>query len=255
MKKLLGLVLICGLFLSGCGSSEETKDKVDKKTLTVLTSSGYAPYEIVDPKTKELVGFDIDVMNQAADIAGYKIKWVDMDFDGIIDSLKTDKGDVAMAGITPDSKRAKQVDFSDVYYAGEDSQNYILTLKTNKIKKTDDIKGITIGTQMGTIQESTLGLIQEDYNFNIDARKSYADLILEVQQGKLDAVLVEKAVAEEFTKKDDTLVAFKLEAGEELAGNAMAFKKGSKLKDEFNAAIKEMKENGTMDKLIDKYFK
>lgn len=250
MKKLLSLLFVCGMLLAGCSSNEPKDDK----TLKVLTSSGYEPYEIVDKDTKELTGFDIDVMNEAAKIAGYEIEWIDMDFDGIIDSIKTGKGDVAIAGITPTPKRMKQVDFSDVYYAGDDSQNYILCLKDSDIKSTADLKGKKIGTQMGTIQEVIVNDMQKKYNLTIDARKNYTDMVLELEKGNIDAMVVEQAVAVKQMKKHDKLASYKLEEGGKLAGNAMAFKKGSELKKDFDKAIEEMKKSGKMEELVNKYF-
>ena len=160
MKKLLtglmAVVMMAGL--AGCGSKDDGAGEgsdTAKKELTVYTNSGYKPYEMVDEKGN-LYGFDIDVMNEAAKLAGYTVKWEDVDFDGIVPSVKQGKADIGIAGITYTEERAKQVDFSDVYYAGEDAQNYVLTMKSSGMKKTEDIKGKKIGTQMGTIQESTL---------------------------------------------------------------------------------------------------
>ena len=149
----------------------------------------------------------------------------------------------------------KQVDFSDVYYAGEDAQNYVLTMKSSGMKKTEDIKGKKIGTQMGTIQESILNSLQDEYKLKLDKRKAYSDMVLEMKKGVIDAMVVEKAVAEELAADNEDLSYYKFEAGAELAGNAMIFQKDNKLKDEFNKAIKTMKENGKMDELVKKYFK
>ena len=235
MKKLLtglmAVVMMAGL--AGCGSKDDGAGEgsdTAKKELTVYTNSGYKPYEMVDEKGN-LYGFDIDVMNEAAKLAGYTVKWEDVDFDGIVPSVKQGKADIGIAGITYTEERAKQVDFSDVYYAGEDAQNYVLTMKSSGMKKTEDIKGKKIGTQMGTIQESILNSLQDEYKLKLDKRK------------------------EELAADNEDLSYYKFEAGAELAGNAMIFQKDNKLKDEFNKAIKTMKENGKMDELVKKYFK
>ena len=170
-------------------------------------------------------------------------------------SVKQGKADIGIAGITYTEERAKQVDFSDVYYAGEDAQNYVLTMKSSGMKKTEDIKGKKIGTQMGTIQESILNSLQDEYKLKLDKRKAYSDMVLEMKKGVIDAMVVEKAVAEELAADNEDLSYYKFEAGAELAGNAMIFQKDNKLKDEFNKAIKTMKENGKMDELVKKYFK
>lgn len=253
MKKLLCMFAVFGLLLTGCGAGSDTGSS-EKEKLTVLTSSGYPPYEVVNPDTKELEGFDIDVMTRAAEIAGYEIEWLDMDFDGIVDSLKTGKGDVAIAGMTPSEKRKKQVDFSDVYYGSADVNNYIIVSKDSGIESTDNLKDKKIGTQMGTFQEQVLESIKGEFNITVDTRKNYTDMALEIQKGNLDGMITELEVAQGITEKNDDLMYFVLEAGDELEGNAMAFPKDSELTEKFNKAIKEMKDSGEMDELIKKHF-
>lgn len=255
MKKVMmmcfSLVMVFGLV--ACGSEEKAKEYKKGDTITVLTNSGYDPYEMVDAKGN-LYGFDIDVMEEAAKIAGYKVEWKDIDFDAIVDSVKMDKGDIGMAGITYTEERAKKVGFSDVYYAGEDAQNYVLVKDDSAMNTTEDIKGKKIGTQMGTIQESVLISLEKEYDLTLDKRKNYADLVLELKKGVVDAVVVEKAIAVEQAEKQGGLKYYKLEAGAELAGNAMIFKKDSALTEDFNKAIQEMIDNGAMDTLVQKYF-
>lgn len=251
MKKLvmLGLSLLMAVSMSGCGS-----DSNDSKKLTILTNSGYKPYEMVNKKG-ELYGFDIDVAEKAAKIAGYELKWEDMDFDGIIDSLKTGKGDLAIAGITPTADRAKSVDFSEIYYdTAEDTKNMVLSLKDGTVNETADIKGKKTGVQMGTAQESTSKEIQKEYDLSIDARKSYSDLVQELKNKNIDFMIVESVVAKELSADNADLKYFPLGVGTDPIGNAMCFKKGSKIKADFDKAIIKMKEDGSLDKLIKKYF-
>lgn len=251
MKKLLTLCLSCLMAFSlvACGSNES-----DDKTLTVLTSSGYAPYEVVDGEGN-LSGFDIDVMEACAEILGYEVKWKDMDFDGIVDSIKNDQGDVAIAGISPTPKRAEEVDFSENYYATDDSQNWVLVKSDSTVEETADIKGLKVGIQMGTIQEEAANEIKDEYELTLDARKSYADLLQDLINGNIDFMILEKAVAVQLVNdREGELKAFRLEAGTDPSGNAMMFKKGSSLTAEFNDALQQLKDNGTLDKLINKYF-
>ena len=123
--------------------------------LTVLTNSGYPPYEVVDNKGN-LSGFDIDIINAIAEETGYEIEIKDVDFDTLIPSIQTGKADMAIAGITPSAERRKKVDFSEVYFSGETSQNYLLYSEKNGITSQDDLKGKTIGCQMGTVQYLSL---------------------------------------------------------------------------------------------------
>lgn len=255
MKKLVSVMMICSLLLVGCGGSKDDTSKEDaKKEVTVLTSGGYPPYEMVD-ENGDLYGFDIDVLNAAASIAGYEVKWKDMDFDGIVESIKQNKGDIAIAGLTPTPDRAEQVDFSEPYYTSEEMKNVVLVKNDSGMKTTDDIKGKTIGVQIGTVQDSIMDGLADEYDLSFKKLKSFADLAQELNKGVIDAIVVEKATATELAAKNENFEYYMLEAGADLAGNAMAFKKGSKLKADFDKAITELKDNGELEKLVEKWFK
>lgn len=253
MKKIVSLMFVGMLILAGCGEAKDSADS-DDKTIVVLTNAGYPPYEMVD-ENGDVYGFDIDVMNRAAEIAGYTVKWQDIDFDAIVDSLKTDKGDAAIAGMTPTADRAEQVDFSELYYSSESMKNVVLVKKDSNIKTTEDIKGKNIGVQMGTVQEAVVYAIEDEYGLTFEKLKNYTDLVQELNNKVIDAMVVEKATAIELMEKNENLTYFTLEAGEDLAGNAIAFKKGSALKADFDKAITQMKESGELEKLVQKWFK
>lgn len=257
MKKVLisFMTVMMMTTLVACGNKDDQKEVSNNKELIVQTNSGYKPYEMAK-EDGELYGFDIDVMNEIGKIAGYTIKWQDVSFDSIIPSVKSGKADAGIAGISYDEKRAKQVDFTEMYYGGEDVHNFIVSNKNNKIKSLKDLKGKTVGTQMGTVQESILLSLKDKYGFKIDARTDYSSLVLELNKnnGTIDALLLEKVVAEENSENIKDVEMFEISEGAELLGNGIVIQKGSPLKDEFNKALKEMQENGKMDELIKKWF-
>lgn len=259
MKKLISGLAVC-LLLTGCTSAPKETDQPttpsneEKKTLRVGTSSGYDPYELVDAKGK-LIGFDIELMDAIAAKLNYDIEWTDMDFNALVSSVDTGLVDVAAAGLSPDAERAKVVDFSMSYYtADENTTNYILTLADGEVKTVEDIKGKTVGVQIGTIQESTVNEIKAEYELEVDPRTKYADLVQEIKIGGVDLMVCEKAVADGFIEVNPQLVAFPLGIGTESSGNALAFKKDSPLKAEFDAVIQEMSDSGELGKLIEKWF-
>lgn len=259
MKKLFTVVLAGALLLSGCASGsgdDAAKQGHEGETLTVLTNSGYPPYEMRTTEG-ELYGFDVELTETIAKKMGYKdVKWEDIDFDALIGSVNSGKGDMVAAGLSPNEERKKGAELSDSYYNSEsDTTNYVLTLKDGDIKETEDIKGKIAGVQISTIQESTVNEIKDEYGLKVDTRQNYAQMVQEVKNKRIDFVVVEKAVAENLTKTNDDLINFKLGVGTNSEGNVFAFKKGNTaLCEEVNAVIKEMKENGELDKLIDKYF-
>ena len=101
----------------------------------MATSADYPPFESKDGD--KIVGFDVDLAKALAEKNGYKLEIQDMDFASLVTALKTNKADIVLAGMTPDEKRKKQVDFSDVYY---NAKNLIVTKKISGIKTEKDLK-------------------------------------------------------------------------------------------------------------------
>ncbi|MGL5540599.1 MAG: transporter substrate-binding domain-containing protein [Erysipelotrichaceae bacterium] len=250
MKKIVAIAM--SLFLvAGCSNGGS-----ETKVLKALTSSGYDPYEIVDENGK-LTGFDIELAEAIAKELGYTIAWTDMDFDGLIGALVSGQGDLAIAGITPDPKRAESVDFSISYYeADEETSNYVLYAAEKGYSKDADLKGLIAGYQIGTIQEAAVLEIQSSLNLQTDPRSSLQQIVQEIKVGRIDFVVVEKAVADQFIALNPELAAFKLEsATSQSSGNALAFPKGSELTEAFNEQLAIMKESGALQTLVDKWFK
>lgn len=251
MKKILALLIVVTA-LVGCSTT------TDEKTLTILTSSGYHPYEIIDTDGN-LTGFDIEFGEALALELGVKIKWEDMDFDGIIASLNSARGDLAIAAISPDPER--NAIFSDSYYVGdEESPFFVLALKASGIATSDDLMNKKIGVQIGTVQEQMIKQLQDELSLEIDPRTSVSQLVLEVTSGRLDAVVIEGPTAKEYVDQFDTLVTFELTNDEieqyliEVNGVSVALPVDSELLDDINNAIATLKENGTLQTLVDKWF-
>lgn len=256
MKK-LGFVFAASLLvLAGCGNSGSAEaPKEENKTLTVLTSSGYAPYEIRNT-SGDLEGFDIELTEMIAKNLGYTVKWEDMDFDALIGAVNAGKGDMVAAGLSPNEERKQGAELSDSYYtSAEETANFVLTMKDGEIKETKDIQGKTVGIQIGTIQESAVNEIKDEYALKTDARKSYGDMVQEIKNGRMDFIVVEKAVADEYVATNPELAYFKLDAEGNSNGNVFAFKKGNtELCTKINGEIKKLQDNGELQKLIDKWF-
>lgn len=258
MKKLFAVAAASLLVLAGCGNGGDGANAPEgeaPKKIVALTNSGYAPYEIRNT-SGELEGFDIDLMNAIAEELNYEVEWKDIDFDALIGALQAGQGDLVIAGMSPDPTRAEQVDFSEIYYQSEEeTANFVMCKEDSGINKTEDLKDKTVGVQIGTIQESAVNEIKDDFNLTVDNRKSYGDMVQEIKNGRIDFVVIEKAIADEYMANNAGLKVFQLETdSENSTGNAIAYKKGSALKAEIDTVIKKMKENGEMQKLIDKYF-
>ena len=220
LKKLLatGLAAIMVMGLVGCSSSkgssssassdasssaaktEKLQQIKDAGVLKVGTSAEYSPYEfhkVVDGEDK-IVGFDDFLVQEIAKDMGVKVEYEDMDFDGLLGALQADKVDIVLAGMTPDEKRKKSVDFSDIYYTNS-NVCIVAKGKEDTIKKSEDLKDLKVGVQKGTTQAdyvtNTLGIS------DATQLKKIPDLMLELQNGKIDVIVTGKAVAEINVKK------------------------------------------------------
>ncbi|MFA5524004.1 MAG: ABC transporter substrate-binding protein [Tissierellales bacterium] len=235
-KKIIAvsLVLSATTFLfTGCGS------KTDK--IVVGTSADYPPYEFhMEINGKDaIVGFDIDIAKEIAKDLGLELEIKDMEFGGLLADLKTDKVDFVLAGMTPDGERAKEVDFSTIYYNAE--HGLVINKKdADKYNTISDLKGKVIGVQKGSIQEDIA--VEQIESAQIKALGKVSNLMLELKTSKIDAVVVEQPVANAYVKNNDALHMTDITFKDEEGGSAVAVKKGNK---ELLESI-----NKTIDRLI-----
>nr|WP_288768043.1 transporter substrate-binding domain-containing protein [uncultured Intestinibacter sp.] len=281
LKKLLatGLAAIMVMGLVGCSSSkgssssassdasssaaktEKLQQIKDAGVLKVGTSAEYSPYEfhkVVDGEDK-IVGFDDFLVQEIAKDMGVKVEYEDMDFDGLLGALQADKVDIVLAGMTPDEKRKKSVDFSDIYYTNS-NVCIVAKGKEDTIKKSEDLKGLKVGVQKGTTQAdyvtNTLGIS------DATQLKKIPDLMLELQNGKIDVIVTGKAVAEINVKKYDNIAIGNTTVGDEVAETAAAaIKKSGNGVDNtsfvksVNDTIKRLQDSGDMDKYMQEALK
>src|SRR5579875_723130 len=255
MKKVIILLAVAMMsvgMLAACSSSENTSKAADKKVLVMATSADYPPFEYVDTNQGgKIVGFDIDLANAIATILGYKLKVKDMDFSGLIESLKSGQADLVLAGMTPTPKRKQNVDFSDIYYT---AKYMIVSKKGSGINTVQDLKGKTVGVQLGSIQETKAKDLNKTIPMKIEDRNRIPDLIEELKAGRFDAAIIEDSVAKGFLEKNKQLTGFTISDKADEAGSAIAFPKNSSLTAKFNDELKKMKEDGELQKLIVKWF-
>ncbi|RBW70659.1 transporter substrate-binding domain-containing protein [Bacillus taeanensis] len=249
---LVGMLAACGTAENGEEANTGTEDGAEKKTLVMGTSADYPPFEYIDSaKSNEIIGFDIDIANYIAEQLGYEIEIKDMDFSGLIPALSSERVDFVLSGMTPTEERKENVDFSQIYYA---AHHMIVSKTDNKIETVDGLKGKKVGVQLGSIQEGKAKeLKDEGLNIEIKQLNRIPELIQDLKAGRLDAVIIEDTVAKGFLENNDDIQGIVMpDTNEE--GSAIAFPKGSELTEQFDQVVTEMKENGKMDELINKWF-
>ena len=241
----------CGASSNGSSSDKTALEKVKESgKLVIGTSADYPPYEFhatVDGKD-EIKGFDIDIAQAVADDLGVKLEIKDMDFDGLLVALQGDKVDMVFAGMTPTDERKENADFSDIYYTANHS--FILRSgEENSVKSFDDLKGKKIGVQKGSIQE---GIAKKNFDAeNIKSLAKVTDLVLDLKNNKVDAILMEDAVAEINCERNEGIAMSDFVVTDEEGGSAIALKKGSDdLTEEVNKTISRLKESGKIIEFV-----
>ena len=240
MKKIFLVLTLLIFGVMSCGK----KDNGEKK-LRVGLNAVFAPFEYVE--NGKITGFDVDMINEIGKNLGYKIEIIDQSFDGLIPSLKAGKIDIIVSGMSSTEQRKKSVDFTDDYFISKETY---LRRKGDKSVTPNSLSGKKIGVQLGTIQEIEARTIK---GATVVPNESTVNIILDLKAGKIDAIILEKAVATEYMKKNPEMEIFDEKPAP--IGMAMAVDKGKnpELIKQINAELKKMRENGKYDELIKKY--
>ncbi|MBR8701084.1 ABC transporter arginine-binding protein 1 [Fusobacterium sp. DD29] len=217
-----------------------------KKKVYVGTNAEFPPFEYLE--NGKPTGFDIDLVDEMGKLMDVDIKIVDMAFDGLLPALQMKKVDLVIAGMTATPEREKTVSFTQPYYTA--SQVIIVREGDDSVKSFDDLKGKKVGVMLGFTGDIVVSKIDgakpERYN------AAYAG-IMALKAKKIDAVVLDSEPAKNFVKQNAGLqIADANSAQEEYA---IAIRKNDKkLMEQVEKALAEIKENGTYDKLLKKYF-
>ena len=218
---------------------------VEAGKLTMATNAAFPPYEMTTD-TGAFEGIDIETAQAIADKLGLELQIDDMDFDAALLSVQQGKADIVMAGVTVTDERKAVMDFSDSYATGIQS---IIVPEGSDIASPDDLAGKKIGTQRGTT-----GYIYCSDDFGDDNVVAYDDGQTAVQalnNGQVDAVVIDNAPAKEFIAANPGLKILDTSYAEEDYAIGMA--KNSPLEDAVNSVLEELKADGTLQAIVDKY--
>ena len=256
-KRFLAISLSALLALgitTGCTSSsgDEAASADGDKVLVMATSADYPPYEFYETAkgSGEPVGFDIDIAKAITEKLGYTLEIEDMEFNGIIPALQSERVDFAMSGMTPTEERKQSVDFSEIYY---DAKNTIVSKADSGFTSYSDLAGKKVGVQLGSIQQGEAEDQAETIKMTIEPRNKVSELVQELKAGRLDAAIVEDTVAKGYVDNDPDLDYSVVEIDAE-SGSAIAFPKGSALATEFDQALAELKESGKLEEFTKTWF-
>lgn len=273
MKKALSLMTAAALVLSlaACGSTASSEaassdaasseaasseaasetgtaelSTVEPGKLIMSTNAAFPPYEMTTD-SGEFEGIDIETAQAIADKLGLELQIDDMDFDAALLAVQQGKSDMVMAGVTVTDERQNVMDFTDSYATGIQS---IIVKEDSDIASVDDLAGKKIGTQRGTT-----GYLYCSDDFGDENVVAYDDGLTAVQMlnnGQVDCVVIDNAPAKEFIAANPGLKLLDTAYVEE--DYAIGVGKGNtELKDAINTALEELKADGTLQAIVDKY--
>ena len=219
--------------------------------LTMSTNAAFPPYEMTaDDGSFE--GIDVEIAGAIADKLGLELQIDDMDFDAALMAAQSGKSDMVMAGVTVTEDRLVNLDFSETYSNGI---QVVIVPEDSDITSIDDMTGKMIGVQRGTTGDLYCSDTVENGGFGEENVTPYDNGLTAVQallNGQVDCVVIDNAPAQEFVKANPGLKILDTEyANEEYA---IGVKKGNtQLLDAINGALAELKADGTVQSIVDKY--
>jgi polar amino acid transport system substrate-binding protein len=235
------LMILATLILTACGGSSAKK-------IRIATDATYPPFETVDEKTKEMVGFDIDLINAVAKKANLDIELVNVNFDPLLAGISQCQYDAAISAITITEERQKSIGFTDGYINA--GQIVTINKETTDIKTVDDLKGKTIGVQIATTGAIEAGKIEGATVKTYDT----VDLaFMDLKNKQVDAVVADYPTSLAFVKvNSDKLVTTGDPFTQEVYGIAVC-KTNTDLLNKLNTALKAVKDAGTIKDLETKW--
>lgn len=255
MKKFVSLLLAMLLVasLAACGSKTDDNNGKDN-TLVLGTSADYAPFEFMykgEDGTMQYGGIDVSVGQYIAENMGKELKVENMAFDYLLPALVKGDFDIVISAMEVDEKRLQSADFSDPYYTDLPPAILVKASNAASYKTLADFAGKSVAAQSGTTK---LDIVNDQLTgANAVPLQLVTDMVNELVNGKVDAIVVDGAVAKQYAETNKDLVI--ADASSELGAAqpyCVAVAKGDPkgLLPAINAAIAKMNEENKLESFI-----
>ncbi|CAG7638578.1 transporter substrate-binding domain-containing protein [Paenibacillus allorhizosphaerae] len=237
---------------SNAGASASKDDVLQKiagsKTLAVGLDATFKPFEY--KSGDKFDGFDVDLIQTVAkELGADKVDFVDTEFKGLVPGLQAKKFDIIASAMYITDERKQTIDFSDTYFPGGLS---IMVKKDNEsIKGLQDLKGKKVSVQIGT--KSVKFLEDNVKDVQLVKVEKNTEMFLELETGKVDAVVTGLPAAKTYTKEKGTTKVLPDTLTEEYYGYGIR-KENAEFKNAVNAALKKVKDSGQYDQIVKKWF-
>ena len=270
VKKLaLLLILLLSLALVACGggtteepvAGEETGEEttgglpdLGGREITVAVENAYLPFNYIDPATGEPAGWDYEAINAMCELLNCTPVYVEAAWEGMIQAVADGQFDMAADGITITDDRREIVDFSDGYISI--NQRLLARADEDRFDSVDAFfsnPDLIIGTQTGTTNFETASEMLADAPDRIQALEQFPFAVQALLAGDVDAVMIDETAGQGYigVNADELKL-----VGESMSSDQLGFifPKGSDLVGPFNAALAELRANGTLDALAERFF-
>lgn len=254
VRKILVIVSMCALLTTAFVFGGNIDNKVcaaPAKVLKVGTNTGFVPFEFKAEGKSEPQGFDIDLIKAVAAKMNYRVEIYDYDFDDLIDELNKKSVDVIIAAITVTDVRKAQISFSEPYFS---SGLAIVASSDSRINSLSDLEGKTIFVEKGTTGADIAKTVK---GANVLEFDTLSDKFSIIKHWTGAALITDRPVIEYILSSDKNLDGLKI-IGKNLTHEEYGIemrKADTKLQQEINSTLKNIKTGGEYDKICDKWFK
>ncbi len=257
LTALIAAALVLALAVAACGGDDdettsggtsggEDLGTIEEGTLTVGTDTPFPPFEIGQPP--DISGYDIEVVDAVAENLGLEVTYQDTTFDTIFRDTAQGQFDLAAAASTITPGREQTVDFSDPYY---EAQQALVVPEGSDIASVDDLADAIVGAQDGTTGETFAN--DETEAAEVRGFPEGPDATAALTTGQVDAVIIDQPVALDAVEQQGGVEIVEEIQTDELYGFAIA-PDSDPLREAVNGALTELKDDGTIQELYDKYF-
>ncbi|MGP9518695.1 transporter substrate-binding domain-containing protein [Psychrobacter sp. AOP7-C1-14] len=244
------------LMLAGCNDSSAPAENTEADTATeapldlkIATESSFKPFSYTDAEGN-LIGYEIELVDALCEEMNAECEVISQDWDGLIPGLNAQKFDAAIAGMSITPERKEVVDFSDPYF----HSGIILIGKKGDDISVDELTGQPIASQRSTVSSQYLQNEHDDADIKLYDTQDNA--YLDLTSGRVRALMSDKVVGVDWLKteagQEYEIKGDEISTDDDAMG--IAFRKGDPLVAKFNAALAELKDNGTYDQITGSYF-
>lgn len=240
----VSVLVLLSMLLAACQPAANT----GTTTVRVATEASYPPFEMVDETSKELIGFDIELMKAIGEKAGFAVEFQNTPFDSVLAGMATCQFDAAISAITITAERSEQMGFSDSYINA--GQIITVRLDNTDITSPADLEGKTIGVQL-----STTGQIEAEKIAGATIRPyDTVDLaFLDLVNGQVDAVVADYPTTLNYVNQSKDAIKTTGEVFTDESYGIAVCKTNTELLEKINTALAELKADGTLAALEAKW--